>query len=150
MVVTSSTDINQNTYKDGKIQQNAIGKLAGFGSRIPGFGAKAPTPGATRTFVTGEKMWVTNIDVRNNAIVFDLFTDAFGDNRYKASLSIPFPKGLSADSGSSRKDSRRRLLHGSAIGRRARECAAAVTPAPAAQQAEAPPAPIAPPPATGR
>jgi hypothetical protein len=86
---TSSGNPYQNTYKDGKITHNALGKFAGFANRLPG-GAAAGQPGATRTFVAGEKMWVTKIDVRDNAVIFELFTDAFGNTRYKASLTFPF------------------------------------------------------------
>src|ERR1035438_5759216 len=49
---------------------------------------------ATRNFVSGEKFWVTKIDVRANGVVLDFFSDATpaGDQgiRYKAALTIPF------------------------------------------------------------
>jgi len=60
--------------------------------RLPGSSAASGVPDS-RTFVTGEKMWVTKIDVKDNGVVFELFTDAFGDTRYKANLVFPFPKG---------------------------------------------------------
>src|SRR5581483_11169722 len=48
---------------------------------------------ATKTFVPGEKMWITKIDTRPDAVVIDLFTDPFSDVRYKTSVTFPFPKG---------------------------------------------------------
>ena len=96
VAATSTANPCMNTYKDGKI---APTKACGVGEklrRLPGFGhvpggGSAP---ATRNFVSGEKFWVTKIDVKDNAIVFDFFTDSTpaGDQgiRYKAALTIPF------------------------------------------------------------
>ena len=97
MVAASSTaNPCMNTYKDGKITPT---KACGMGEklrRLPGFGhvpgsTSAP---ATRNFVSGEKFWVTKIDVRSTGVVFDFFTDATpsGDQgiRYKSALTIPF------------------------------------------------------------
>ena len=90
MVDVSASNPYQNNYKDGRITQNALGKLAGFGHRLPG----VSTPGgATRTFVAGEKFWVTKIEVKDNGVAFELFTDAISDIRYRAVLTFPFPKG---------------------------------------------------------
>ncbi|HLX44265.1 MAG TPA: hypothetical protein VKR43_12560 [Bryobacteraceae bacterium] len=90
MVDASTSNPYQNTYKEGKITQNALGKLAGFGSRIPG--VQKPG-GQTRTFVAGEKFWVTKIDVKDNGVAFELFTDAINEVRYRAVLTFPF-KGV--------------------------------------------------------
>jgi hypothetical protein len=96
VAATSTANPCMNTYKDGKITPT---KACGVGEklrRLPGFGhvpggGSAP---ATRNFVSGEKFWVTKIDVRANGVVFDFFTDATpaGDQgiRYKAALTIPF------------------------------------------------------------
>ncbi len=99
MVPTTTTTGNPcaNTYRDGKFSQSgacranekfkkfgALGSLTGHA--IPG----ADKAQATRTYVTGEKFWVTKIDVRDNGIVMDFFTDAVSDVRYKTTLTIPF------------------------------------------------------------
>jgi hypothetical protein len=95
MSPVSGTDFHQNTYKDGKISQNAASKVnsaLGRFSRLPG--ASGPPPSATRTYVRGEKMWVTKIECKPDGVYFDLFTDAIADVRYKATLKFEFPKGI--------------------------------------------------------
>jgi hypothetical protein len=89
----SQATIYQSTYKDGKINANLAGKMSnGLSrfSRLPG--ASAPQAPATRTFVPGEKMWVTKIECREDGVVFDLFTDAYADVRYRAALKFAFDK----------------------------------------------------------
>jgi hypothetical protein len=81
---------SQNTYKDGKINHSGASFMKHAGL-IPRVGGNLNTP--SRTFVNGEKVWVTAIDVRPNDVVFTLFTDAYSDVRYAATLSFPFPKG---------------------------------------------------------
>lgn len=98
---TSTANPCPNTYRDGKITQNAgcranekLKSLPMLRGHILG-ADKAP---ATRNFVTGEKFWVTKIDVKEagkeSGVVFELFSDAINDIRYKASLTIPFKTGL--------------------------------------------------------
>jgi hypothetical protein len=87
MVGVSNSNPYQNSYKNGMISQNVIGKfLAG---RVPG----VQVPGGTRTFVAGEKMWLTKIEVKEDGVFFTLFTDAIADVRYKATLKFNFSKG---------------------------------------------------------
>jgi hypothetical protein len=85
MVPTSVSNPYSNTYKDGKVSQNVLGKLAGFGPP----GVQRPN---LRTFVPGEKMWVTKIDCKDDGVIFTLFTDAYADVRYKANLKFSFDK----------------------------------------------------------
>jgi hypothetical protein len=94
MVPVANNDIFQNTYKDGKVSQNAIGKSTSFikGFHVPG--VTAPSTPDHRKFVPGEKLWVTKIDVRDDGVTFSLFTDAFNDVRYKAAFKFQFPKGV--------------------------------------------------------
>lgn len=104
MVATTTTgNPCVNTYKDGRFTQGGIcrtgEKLKKFGmltSRIPG-ADKAPTT-TTRTYVTGEKFWLTKIDIRDSGkeqgIMLDFFTDAVSDVRYRTSLLIPFKGGV--------------------------------------------------------
>jgi hypothetical protein len=79
-------------YKDGKLTANLAGKLNNFSTRMarmPGSTAPAPT---TRTFVPGEKMWVTKIECKDDGVFFELFTDAYAEVRYKAALKFAFDK----------------------------------------------------------
>jgi hypothetical protein len=48
----------------------------------------------TRVFVAGEKFWVTRIEVKDDGVAMDFFTDAINDVRYKSSLVVPFSNGL--------------------------------------------------------
>jgi hypothetical protein len=95
MAPVSSTNFYQNTYKEGKISQNALGKLNNGLNRFSHLpGAQAPAAPATRTFVPGEKVWVTKIECKDDGVVFDLYTDAYAEVRYKAALKFYFnPKG---------------------------------------------------------
>ena len=114
MAPISSSNLYQNTYRDGKITQNALGKSKSLFSKvgrlpgvslIPGSGAAGNANAATgpepRAYVAGEKMWVTKIEVKpegkEDGVVFELYTDAIADVRYKASLRIPYAKGATLD-----------------------------------------------------
>jgi hypothetical protein len=173
LMVAATTAANpcMNTYRDGKISPSKacgvgdkLRRLPGFGSHVPGAGS---APG-TRNFVSGEKFWVTKIEVRDTGkepgIVFDFFTDATpaGDQgiRYRGALTIPFgamtPTPEEAlkvvedvitvvPSDDAKKDDKAQPAQQGGQ----QDAAAAsqpATPAPAAAPAEAAPAPIAPPP----
>lgn len=97
VAATSSANPCTNTYKDGKISQNAGCKMGDKLRRIPGFGSHVPGADkapATRNFVTGEKFWLTKVEVRDAGIFMDFFTDAISDVRYKGMLTIPFNNGV--------------------------------------------------------
>jgi hypothetical protein len=114
---TAGSAFYTNVYKDGKIQANslaqtkkALGKIGRFGSFIPGVGGAAAATASNadaqsgtppRTYVKGEKMWVTKIDIKTEdkqpVVIFELFTDAVNDVRYKGSLKFPYAKGASDD-----------------------------------------------------
>jgi hypothetical protein len=88
----SQSTMYQSTYKDGRVTPNLAGKLNNFSTRLarmPGSTAQAPN---TRTFVPGEKMWVTKIECKDDGLTFELFTDAYAEVRYKASLKFVFDK----------------------------------------------------------
>lgn len=98
VAVTSSVNPYPSTYKNGKLKsgmaaakswRDKLGAVPVI-SAVPGVAQSGGGPG-TRTFVVGEKMWVTKIDVRPDAVVLDLFTDAYADVRYKTSVTFPFP-----------------------------------------------------------
>jgi hypothetical protein len=91
MSPVSNTSFCQNTFQGGQIGQNALckgAKLSKMWKRIPGVPTTPDAP-QTRDFVKGEKVWVTKIEVRSDTIVFTLFTDAYNEVRYRASMVFP-------------------------------------------------------------
>jgi hypothetical protein len=93
MSATTSGSAAQNVYKDGKISQGIwkMAKMPGFGSLMSHSGTGANVQ--TRTFVAGEKFWVTKITVHDDGVVMELFSDPFSDVRYYSTLKFPFAKG---------------------------------------------------------
>jgi hypothetical protein len=71
-----------NTYKDGKISQGLLGAL----------NRRNTDPSLARTFVAGEKFWVTRITLKDDGLYFEILSDPFGDYRYAGSLKFPFGK----------------------------------------------------------
>jgi hypothetical protein len=94
MVAVSAAVPAENTYKNGKISQTLFGahKSSAFGALAGHFGQTVNT-GANRTFVSGEKFWITSVDVKEDGVVFGVFSDAINDVRYYGTLKIPFNKG---------------------------------------------------------
>jgi hypothetical protein len=89
MAATTGSNLYQNKYQNGRIDQNALGRSTRWMKSLPG-----STVGASdRVFVTGEKIWLTGIEVKDKGVVFTLFTDAINDVRYAATLNFLFPKG---------------------------------------------------------
>jgi hypothetical protein len=93
MSATTSGSAASNTYKDGKISQGMwkIAKMPGFGGLMGHSGTGANV--TTRTFVAGEKFWVTKISVHDDGVVLDLLSDPYSDVRYYSTLKFPFTKG---------------------------------------------------------
>jgi hypothetical protein len=97
-----------NEYKDGKfglasISKTTCNKYGGL-SRIPGInripgagGASSAAAEGTRPFVMGEKLYVTQIEVKDS-VNFQLVSDPINDVIYKAEVRFPFPKGTPPDS----------------------------------------------------
>lgn len=93
MYSTSNPVPPQSSYKKGKITRNPFGKgfLGDLGNSMVAPGSSAAI--VQRTFVTGEKFWVTKVDVKDDGVVFGLFSDPINDVRYYGELKFPFPKG---------------------------------------------------------
>lgn len=89
----------ENAYANGVITQvGLLGALINIGSFFQVLGAAIgapPPPSSNRTFVRGEKFWVTKVSIPKEAdgIVFDLMSDPFDDVRYHATLRFSFAKG---------------------------------------------------------
>jgi len=93
MSATTTSSAAQNTYKDGKISQGMwkVAKMPGFGTLMGHSGTGATV--TTRTFVAGEKFWVTKITVHDDGVVLELLSDPISDVRYYSTLKFPFVKG---------------------------------------------------------
>ena len=154
-VDVKSRNVYQNKYVNGRITQNALGVTNIWLKRLPG----STAGGSDRTFVAGEKVWLTGIDVREKSVVVNLFTDAYSDTRYEASLTFPFEKGSTPTASQvleevaevfdiQPSDDKAAAASGGNNGAPNGQTAqnSPPPPAPAAQAVEAPPPPIAPPP----
>lgn len=75
-----------NTYTDGKIGPS------GFIGNIMALNSQVVTDGSYRTFVTGEKMWITRLKTAQDRVVLTLLSDPYNGERYHATLEIPYPK----------------------------------------------------------
>ncbi len=79
-----------NTYKNGLITQG----MRGFGKDL--LISMRSGEGTTsndyphRTFVVGEKCWVTSVQVQPDGVLFQLYSDPYNDTRFYANLKIPF------------------------------------------------------------
>ncbi len=137
-----------NSYKNGRITQAKMIALAAAGGKMEG----------ARTFVSGEKVWLTGIEVKEKEISFLLFTDAYNDVRYRGKLNFPLEKdaaptvaGVLAevaevfDVQQSDNAGAQQQTQNAAPSPTSSRLGAAASPA-AAVAAEAPPPPIAPPP----
>jgi hypothetical protein len=93
MSATTSGGPASNTYRDGKISQGIwkVAKMPGFGSLVGHSGTGATV--TTRTFVAGEKFWVTKITVHDDGVILDLLSDPISDVRYYSTLKFPLTKG---------------------------------------------------------
>src|SRR6202158_2569057 len=90
-----------NTYKDGRLSPNGACKAGDTARKIPCFGSSIPQSDkapASRYYVTGEKFWLTGIEVKDagkeSVVTMQFFTDAVNDVRYSGALAIPFKDGL--------------------------------------------------------
>ncbi len=101
MVPTDATgNPCQNTYKDGKLNQSGSCKVNDTFRKIPGFGHVIPGQDkaiASRAFVTGEKFWLTKVEVKDTGkdkgVALEFFTDAIKDVRYTGTCFIQFKGG---------------------------------------------------------
>ncbi|MGA9984354.1 MAG: hypothetical protein WBD98_05060 [Acidobacteriaceae bacterium] len=94
LVMTSTTSgaAAANVYKDGHITSTGAWKMTRGLAALRNRTGQAAGAG-TRTFVAGEKFWLTGIDVRDDGIVLEFMSDQMGDIRYYSSLKFPYAKG---------------------------------------------------------
>lgn len=85
LVAISSGSVCPNNYKDGRITQGTMAKVT--------CGPQMSLASKRKIFLAGQKLWVTHIDVKDGSVVFELYTDAIGGERFRATLVFPFAKG---------------------------------------------------------
>jgi len=93
MYTTTTTIPPVNTYKNGKLSQGIFSgtKKCAFCAFVPVISSVPAVD--QRTFVSGEKFWVTGIEAHDDGIVFALLSDPYNDVRYYSQLKFPFPHG---------------------------------------------------------
>lgn len=96
-----------NVYQDGRIKGLAgakkvldtVANISGHLGFLNPFAGKPQADlvtgasASTRTFVTGEKFWVTKIETGATGVTFTFYSGPFNDKRYHGTLQFPFPKG---------------------------------------------------------
>jgi hypothetical protein len=75
-----------NTYKDGAIKPD----LALMVDR-------RVASGEAKIFNTGDKLWVTGIAIKDNAVDLRIISDQYGGSRFYGNLKFPTPKGVQPD-----------------------------------------------------
>jgi len=75
-----------NAYEGGQI------KVSGFFGHMTLLATDGTGIPTTRTFVAGEKFWMTRIKVDNEGVTLFLMSDPYQEQRYHATLMLPYPK----------------------------------------------------------
>jgi len=75
------------TYKNGKVGMN-FGAQLSWNMQLGGTNSDAVPK---RTFVAGEKFWITAFNVEDDGVVFTFFSDPYNDVRYYGKLKVPYP-----------------------------------------------------------
>ena len=92
MSVTTNNVQAQDTYKGGKLSASGGTSFAkNFGKCT--FCPHNDKAGNFRTFVAGEKFWITKVEVHDDGVLLSFFSDPISDIRYVSTLKIPYTKG---------------------------------------------------------
>lgn len=76
-------------YKDGRLQMT--GGSAWGGLLMGGKDGASATDIPHRTFVPGEKVWITGIKVQQDSVILSVYSDPYNDIRYYGQLKFPYP-----------------------------------------------------------
>ena len=96
MSTVASSSEARNTYKSGRVSPDFATKAASAG-RICSFCPHADKLPTMRTFVSGEKFWLTSVEVKDDGIVLHFFSDPISDVRYTSQLKFPYTHGAPSD-----------------------------------------------------
>jgi hypothetical protein len=87
MKAVSGTLPTVNIYRDGRVSQGALsGFLRGIVNQTNNGGDDVPS----RSFASGEKCWLTGIEVKDDGAYFTLYSDPYDDVRYYGVLKVAF------------------------------------------------------------
>ncbi len=79
-----------NIYKGGRLSHGMWPKCPAF---LSNYCSNLPEQPASRTFVAGEKFWVTGVEVQPDSVVLAFYSDPYQDGRYYGRLKIALGKG---------------------------------------------------------
>jgi len=83
-----------NVYRDGRIGSNAASNIAKVWGKSLLHGGTVQDAAASpqRKFVSGEKFWLTGVNIQDDGVVLNVYSDAYNDVRYYGQIKFPFPK----------------------------------------------------------
>lgn len=81
-----------NTYKNGKFSFGFGDKFAACFALSHAQPAQNCDTAPQRKFVAGEKVWVVNFEVKDDHVIFVLYSDPYADVRYYGQLKFSFQK----------------------------------------------------------
>jgi len=95
MYTTDAPSPPLNNYKDGRLQQSATGNyFRGFGvSLLHGSNGQDLANIPKRSFVSGEKFWLTGTNILPDGVVLNVYSDPYNNVRYYGQIKFPFAKG---------------------------------------------------------
>ncbi len=95
MYSSSTAAPAMNIYKDGHFQRNEFKdrwKVLGQRFKVGNTDTTDLNSIPHHTFVSGEKFWLTGIEMQPDGAVLTVFTDAINDVRYYGQIKFPYPK----------------------------------------------------------
>jgi hypothetical protein len=89
----SMPSLPQSNYQNGKISRNPLSGKSFFSDlgnamTIPGQSVAIPQ----RTCAAGENLWVQKMDVRNDGVIFTLYSGIYDGVSYRGELKFPYRK----------------------------------------------------------
>lgn len=88
LVMYQTTDAMARTgnvsYHDGKLNEGGMTKFMKFGN--------SSSPNPSRTFVSGEKCWLLDVNMRPDGLYLTFMSDPISDIRYMGSIKFPIDK----------------------------------------------------------
>jgi hypothetical protein len=93
MTTIASSSEARNTYKGGKLSPDLAWRTMSLCKFCP----HTDKVSTMRTFVSGEKFWLTSVEMRDDRVVLHFFSDPISDVRYSSQLQFPYTHGAPVD-----------------------------------------------------